>query len=238
LLRQSANANLLWQFGIKPAIDDIKKTLSAHESVSLRLQSLRQNAGTYVPVRVQKTLSSSISNSPLAQPSLVAAPDFQWQCLSKESKAVLGCQGRVREDINLGSEWSAYLQYFGINKVVGLAWELIPGSFILDWFTNAQERINSLTRLRTGGPFTEFRNFSASEKQVMVEGLYLIPGYSSTWGAPMQVPDGPMLVAKRATTTYSRYLKIPDVSGVVDLSTLGLFHLITSSSLILQRLLR
>lgn len=238
LLRNSANANLLWQFGIKPAINDIKAVLNAHESVGMRLSELRRHAGQFIPVRVRRKIPSSIDNSPLSVPDGSQSTKFEWQCSEKYSLGVISAFGRVREDLNFGDDWSAYLQYFGINKVVGLAWELIPFSFVVDWFTNAQERINELTRSRTGGPFCEIRNLCASEKNVLVEDLYCVPGYNYTLGMPMVTPNDPFVVATRHTTSYNRYNSIPDASGVVDLSTLGLFHLLTSGSLIVQKLFR
>lgn len=232
--KQSANAGLTYAFGIRPAVSDILSSLNAHKRVSERMRILRSSAGKFIPIRVSQELNSEYENDSLSPSSEASSDDFRWVTSSKKSTAHIGAWGRVREDLTFSDDWSAYLQYFGINKMVGLAWELIPYSFVADWFTNAQERINSLTRLRTGGPFAEITNISSSIKQVHTEDLYLIPGYDHSFGGYMKVPNSAQKLISRDTVSYSRFPYIPDTSGVVDFSTLGLFHAITGAGLIIK----
>jgi hypothetical protein len=126
------------------------------------------------------------------------------------------------------------LQYFGVGKIIGLAWELIPGSFLLDWITDAQEKINDLTRLRSGGPFCGIRNVCASLKQELRENLFLNPGYEPTVGIQISQPSDPVHIASRDTVLYSRYREIPQTSGLVDISNLGLFHYAKLGELVFQ----
>lgn len=234
LLKGSANANLFYQFGIKPAISDIQDVLSAHKRVSERLKLLRSNAGRYVPIRVKDELFSSHSNELLETDDTY---DFLWTMRHKKSVAHIGGWGRVRSDLQFTDTWSAYLQYFGINKMAGLAWELIPFSFVVDWFTNAQERINYYTRDRTGGPFEELCNIWSSTKQETVTELNLVPGRVPWLGSNTNIitPSSGTPFLEKKETYYTRSPFIPETSGVLDFSALGLFHAITSGSLILQR---
>lgn len=233
LMKGSANANLFYQFGVKPAIDDIKDVFLAHKRVSERLRLLRSNAGRYVPIRVKDEIFSSHSNE------LLEADDtlqFEWTMRHKRSIAHIGGWGRVRSDLQFTDTWSAYLQYFGINKIAGLAWELIPFSFVVDWFTNAQERINYYTRDRTGGPFEELCNIWSSVKQESLTELNLLPGRVPSLANTFIVdPSSPRAILERVVSQYTRNPFIPETSGVLDFSALGLFHAITSGSLILQQ---
>jgi len=236
IAKRSSNAHLTWAFGIVPAISDIIDALDAHSRVSKRMKYLRENAGTYVPIRVKQELSSDYDPSPPSSNfGSGLSANGEWITSKKVSTAHIGCWGRVREDLNYTNDWSAYLQYFGINKVVGLAWELIPFSFVVDWFTNAQERINKLTRLRTGGPFCEFVRLCHSLKTVHSEDLYLIPGYDHSFGGEMIEPTASQVIASRDVIHYERSSGIPDTSGVLDFSALGLFHLLTGAGMIIQR---
>jgi hypothetical protein len=126
------------------------------------------------------------------------------------------------------------MQYFGLNKVLGLAWELVPFSFVVDWFTNAQERINYYTRLRTGGPFIDIRTPCYSIKQTLTEDLFITNRGKNMLGWHGVSTDNPFKVARREVKSYVRTTKCPDTSGVVDLSTLGTFHAVTGGALILQ----
>lgn len=219
-----SSGHLFYNFAVKPAISTLEDSIRAHDVVSQKLNYLRRHGGQFVPVRVRTDLMSDIENNPLPSIDLDVETRFRWQISVKKTTAVIGAWGRVRRDIEWSDVWSAYLQFFGINKIVGLAWELIPYSFVVDWFTNAQERINELTRIEGPKPYTEFGRLWASEKKTLVEELYCIPGRSSVLTMPMTTPNAPFVVLNRETTEYSRFPRIPDSSGVVDLSNFTSFH--------------
>jgi hypothetical protein len=223
--KNGSNAFLSYNFGVKPAIKDIVDALEAHKVVSSRMRYLRENAGDFVPIRVRKKLTSEFLNTP---PSNASSWGRCIICNNKQTVATISAWGKVREDLNFGDTWSAYLQRFGVNQIVGLAWELIPFSFVVDWFTNTQEHIKKLTRLHTGGPFTEFRGMCASVKTSLQEDLLAIP--------PVYLTSlDPFVVASKVSTEYKRFLEIPEDSNFLDFSNLGSFHLAATGSLILQR---
>jgi hypothetical protein len=234
LAKGSSNKYLTYTFGIKPAIDDIVDTIDAHSKVSARLRYLRRNAGLFVPIRAKKEL---LSNCDYEYPSPVAGADdyIKWVTDKHSSTGVISALGKVRSDLSHASDWAAYLQYFGINKVVGLAWELIPFSFVVDWFTNAQERLNSLTRLHIGGPFVEFRNICHSVKLTHQETLVYVPGRDASFGGTCISPSSTTPLATRTVVDYQRNVGLPDTSGVIDFTGLGLFHAITGTALIIQQ---
>jgi hypothetical protein len=237
LAKDSSDSHLMYIFGIKPAIDDIISALEVHRKVSSRMKFLSAVGGRFVPIRVRKPLASAFENQTPTF-SLDGLPSYFFNCKVKRKIACISAYGRVREDLNFGDTWSAYLQYFGVNKVVGLAWELIPFSFVVDWFTNAQEHINQLTRLQTGGPFTEFRGLTASEKKELVEELYVTPFRNQSLGMNQISPLDPVKLGDFTQTDYRRYLTIPNDSSDFDWSSFGPYQLLASGSLLLQRALR
>lgn len=230
-----ADANLGYQFGVKPAISDIVSILNAHRKVASRMEFLARNGGRYIPVRVRQVLPGGYTNPALPTLASGEQSHLGWYAKDYSSVATIGCYARVREDLNWMSTWTAYLQYFGINKIAGLGWELIPFSFILDWFTNFQERINTETRLRVGGPFTEIRGLWSSVKKDKTEELLWVPGYNPYMQHYYSSPGSRTTAAIRRITEYSRDTTIPDQSGVVDLSSLGLFHYTSGASILIQR---
>jgi len=237
ILKKGANADLLYKFGIRPAVSDIVDTVHAHSKVADRMAFLRQNGGSWVPIRVKQELLADSSNQVIAPLAPGVSSQYVSQCDFRKTTGTISAYGRVRPDLDWNDTWSAYLQYFGIDHMVGLAWELIPFSFVVDWFTNAKERIDHYTRLRTGGPFSSIRGLSASLKQETRLRLMMNPGYIPSKAAQISKPDSPITLATLSTVSYTRYNQIPETSGVVDLSTLGIFHGVTSGELILQRYL-
>jgi hypothetical protein len=236
ILLEGTNAHLLYKFGVKPAIQDIRHTLNAHHTVTERLKDLSSFAGRYFPIRVRKT--SSKEEYPYAPHPNPGSLEFTSQVTSQKSVSSIFGMGRVRTDINEASKWRAYAEYFGLNKVVGTAWELIPFTFVVDWFTNAQERLNDLTRIRLGeGPFMNVTSIGHSVKRVCTTDIIMYPGHHPASPTILFVPQTPIPVCQVDTVEYVRSPSLPDTSGVIDLSTLGLFHGVTTAELIIQRVL-
>lgn len=237
----SANAWLSYNFGVKPAINDVKAILNAHSNVSTRMNYLSSNRGSYVPIRVQHSIDSPVSNV-LPTPVGGSSSYMYVHRVHKNSKAHLGCWGRVRDDLSYNDSWKAYVQYFGIGKVLQLGWELIPFSFVVDWVTNAQESVNTISRkfLPSFSPFAEIKALSASVRE---EEKFTInffadtdPGGDGGYISPRRFRS--LHIADATISSYNRFSRIPTTSGVVDLSTLGSFHAIASGALVIQRALR
>jgi len=234
LTRNSADTYLGYNFGVKPAIDEVVNIFTAHRRVQSRLNFLRQNAGSYIPVRVRHTLPSGISND--TDPSGNSGVGIY--CDAKSVTGVISCQAQVRNDLSFSEDWKAYVQHFGLNKFFGLAWELVPFSFVIDWVTNAQEYVNKLTP-SLGSPFYNIRGVSHSVKEELDESLRISPTfYHSDWDGKQLNLASPLTVASCKTTTYKRYPRLPTTSGVVDFSTLGTFHFLASGSLLIQKLIK
>lgn len=230
--REVAGKHLGYKFGVRPAIEDVGHTIAAHNRVTNRMNYLKSNGGKYVPVRVRRILPSSVVNEPPGPN--YGNTTFYTLCSAKRTVATIGGYARVREDLTGADTYRAYLQHFGVNKVVGLAWELVPFSFVLDWFTNAQERINSLTRIDIGGPFVGLTHICSSYKEELHETIYMDPGYDPITQMTVRPLGEGIACFHKHTTSYTRIPGLFDTSGVVDLSTLGSFHAITGAELILQ----
>jgi hypothetical protein len=227
--------DLFYKFAVVPAIHDVKATLDAHRKVGGRMEYLRQNGGSYVPTRVRDILVSPHVNVP---PAPIFGTTNPTNCfvtmLEKKSTATIGAWCRVREDLNWNDDWSAYLQYFGVNKMIGLAWELIPCSFVLDWFTDTQEILNNQTRLRVNSPFVSIKGLCASVKKTTKLELRLNPGRNNSVGYNVLEPSDQIVIGNKRIDSYSRFSSIPETAGVVDLSTLGLFQWATLGELTLK----
>lgn len=234
LLRSSSNAHLFYNFGIKPMVKDIRDTFSAHRRVTDRMSFLLRNRGAFVPIRASiiKTIET---------PSVDINETYMQLATIRGSYTVslhIGAHGRVRRDITANDAWRAYLQYFGINKVVGLAWELIPFSFVVDWVTNVQESINKLTRIDIGSPFNEFHGFTCSSKLVESSPVILTDGVIQTLASTVTTDTGYTRIGNSESSVYERMLSVPEDLKLVRMSDLGFFQLMTGGALLFQRLLR
>jgi len=232
LLRGTSSGIVQYKFAIEPAIQNVRDALSAHQVVSQRMDYLRKHKGQFVPIRVGRKFSSDFSNDSISNPS--SGYTLYKHVSERTAIGRASCLARVREDVSLLKPWQAYLEYFGVNKVVGLAWELIPFSFVIDWFTNAQERINSLTRIRVSNPFSEIININYSQKFLTKYDLKVNFGSTCPGIAGGQIPvefRGPHTVGNIISSSYQRGLMPFDTTGVWSPSNLGVGHAITSGAL-------
>jgi len=233
-VRETASAHLNFKFGVVPAITDLRSTIAAHSKVQSRLDFLNRHRGQYVPIRAKRTLPATFTPSTFTSPFL----DFGSVYRKAYTIATIFGMGRIRSDINEASRWRAYSEYFGLNKVVGTAWELIPFSFVVDWFTNSQERINSLTRIPLGeSPFMNLVSIGSSVKNVGSYDYVCNSGYDLTNGWSQMEPDSQFPCFSYEITDYTRDPFVPDTSGFVDLSSLGLFQAVTGGELLIQKFL-
>jgi len=232
--KEAINQHLAFQFGVVPAIHDIRATLSAHNSVEQQLFALSKHRGQYVPIRVRRGFPASFTPGTFTSPYLDFGSVLR-KCFTVGS--IFG-QGRVRTDINEASRWRAYLEYFGVNKVVGTAWELIPFSFVSEWFTNSQEAINKLTRIPLGeSPFMNIASVGHSIKNIALYDYVCNPGYDTTYGYPNMEPNSQFSCFSYAVTDYTRTPGFPDTSWFANLSNLGSFQASVGGELLIQKFL-
>lgn len=233
--RELIDRHLSFKFGVLPAIHDLNSTIASHSAVEDRLLYLNKHRGRYVPIRVKKKFPASFTPSDPSSYFL----DLQYALKDAFTVAHIFGQGRIRTDINDASRWRAYAEYFGLNKIVGTAWELIPFSFVADWFLNIQEKINELTNLSQLGesPFMNLTSIGYSYKNVAVYDYLVMPGYDLTEGFPNMEPSEPFPCFSFAITDYTRYPGFPDTSWFANLSNLGSFHYTAGGELLLQKLL-
>lgn len=226
----TASDYLMYHFAVKPAIQDAISILSAHSRVQARLNYLRSRAGKYVRVRVAQELP--VSMPPKAHPNNFAQATYSL-ITEASNVARIGGWGLVRTDFSHADTWQAYTQYFGLNKIAGTLWELIPFSFLLDWVTSAQEYVNSYTRQNTSGPFLSITATSASETIKQTTTGYIAGEWNGSVGM-YPIDRGPIVFGTREYTRYRRYAKIPDGSGVFDTSHLDFFKGSLAGALLLQ----
>lgn len=230
-----ANGNLLWQFAIKPAIHDIRATFDAHRAIDARIGYLSSHASSYVPIRVRRKNPSDISTDVRPTRPSQNPPTIWRECSEKKVVGSISAWGKVRSDIAVRPRWAAYIEYFGLNKIQGTIWELIPFSFVLDWFSNAQERINKLTRVQVSEPYTEIKNIAYARKSSELWDVFTShPG----WPNANTKPTSPTTLFSVEKSDYQRYIKCPGPGGFFTDPNLSVGKYASLGSLVIQRALK
>lgn len=233
--RSVASGYLGYNFGVKPAIGGVRSILNSFQRIEKRMQFLQERAGQWIPIRVKEVIPCSIEDNgwPSYDPNNVS---YVRKTVSKAVVASVSGLAQVRDTTNNPlSVWGAYKSLFGISDVIQLAWELVPFSFVIDWFTNTQERIDSIFKSKDS-PFVAIKDLTFTVKEEKIENAYVSPHfYRSSIQSYCDFTDW-TLVGTRVSKLYDRTFQCPDTSGVIDVSHLGTFHGLTFGALLFQRL--
>lgn len=234
VLKEGINSHLSYTFGVKPAIKDIGDMLAAHSEVEKRLAYLNEHRGQYIPIRASRKIPATFT--PGDRSASAYYLEFDSVLRDAYTKLVIFGLGRIRDDIHEASRWRAYTEYFGLNKVIGIGWELIPFSFVADWFVNAQEFVNSKTRIPLGeSPFLNLASIGHSVKNVSTFDYLCRPGYDPSNMMSLVTPSDPFPIFTYSVSDYTRVSGFPSTSLFDNPSSFGLFRGSIGIELLLQK---
>lgn len=150
LVKSSGNAYLAYNFGWRPMVSDMRKMVWVTEAVNKRLVVLRNLLahGIHRPLRIGVESNFGEDNVSLPfteEPPFDAAVDWKvhkwstaelwggtrWQ-MPESAKLLL----RSDEDLQKSK---AFRSVFGLGAHPAALWELIPWSWLVDWFSHIQD---------------------------------------------------------------------------------------------------
>lgn len=126
LSSKMSNAVLVTQYGIRPLVSDVLGSIEVLKQASDRPLYFRSNASTTDRLERRYTIYNSS-----------AKPESVVCTLDKRSSAwsLVELNNQVLHQT---------LGQFGFTNPLGVAWELVPFSFVVDWFFNVGEFLASL----------------------------------------------------------------------------------------------
>jgi hypothetical protein len=152
-IRAFSKGNLWWQFAAVPTIKDVQDILDKIKNLDKEIQKLIREANKVqtrhytCPITDRITLPSDIVRANVAyssdhpgwgmreetrwiqQPKYTAVMRFNY-----DASALQGLLGALRSRLNA----------FGVDALLSSIWEAVPFSFVVDWFINVGDIIESL----------------------------------------------------------------------------------------------
>jgi hypothetical protein len=153
--RGASNLYLEYSFGVGPVISDMKKVQSAMKTIRQKLQEeLKRGRRRLVSVHRSGGYTISYQSSTFVdygsthtfgnvKYSIRLDNDTKQVCTVRGYKAPLNNIAALRQADYL-------LSKFGVTGPASLAWELVPWSFVVDWFIDLRHITNTLDNLLTG----------------------------------------------------------------------------------------
>lgn len=123
--RRAAEHDLIWKFGIKPMISDIKAVLQVSDMVDRRLKTLIERNSRADGFVLKKHFTTPQNNV-----------GMQGEVASGSTVTTVRCKCRARYRFNDVSQLQGYLyaSQTGFTSIFEAAYALIPFSFVVDWF--------------------------------------------------------------------------------------------------------
>lgn len=153
--------HLGWSFGVAPIVSDMRKMSRAVASYKKRLHRAIASAGTEVSVHakcigsIQPFLGANKAGALPVGYSIGPDNGYYWTTLpEKDGNPLRVATVRGRRTVRFNSDVFSRLDYlmstFGGTGPASLAWELLPYSFVLDWFVDLSDVLNSIDNALTG----------------------------------------------------------------------------------------
>ena len=236
-LKELANGHLLYSFGVKPLITDIKALLNIRKKVRQRIAQLEARNGKTIRLAARgAVLTTTVPTSyAMNTTSTARAVDVtgRWQFTSQCTVSADVSSFFVLDNASQCKLWSSAL---GLSSPLTSIWELIPFSFVADWllpigdtFQRVEDKLGMHETIRS----VNITNYTWSTKHVAK-----LTNCSGTVRTSSVVPDWRGLRLPGPGGSYSSYTRgqgIPASPVLTAPSGWGINRVALSVSLILQK---
>lgn len=214
---------LNFQFGWKPFIGDLQKLHNLMQIVRTRIEYLKSTYGKETRISYQKSFDvpSGAPSSKLDANSLLYT--------RRSYRGIFHCTGYLThylENLNgIEGLFRAAAGALGLNNPLGVVWEAIPFSFVVDWFT----RIGSIVQHTAVQPFVGDWNVKKITWSFKVSGDWgCTQDFGSSWTPRVVTPF------QGTWSQYSRTVGLPVADSLLSSSALDLRQQALAAALIHQ----
>lgn len=155
LFKQAANYYLLYQFGIKPLVNDMMSMWSSLDRLKADFENFKISRPRVVTIRYK--LYGELFYLNTVEPTSGSTAVWYGGSFDGDASMVrYGIRYKERKPKNTNStldrmDW--LLRRFGASGPVSLAWELLPYSFVIDWFVDVGEILMGIDDFLIGPRF-------------------------------------------------------------------------------------
>lgn len=136
IAKGSASKYLELQFGWKPLLADIKAVALIGERIRAHQKFLQETENKYTSSAATQTISETPAWSSVYAGGSGPTWKYRPELVEISTKATFSLDIMRTEALARWSFWDLYLQGLGANDVVGALWDLVPYSFVVDWFVH------------------------------------------------------------------------------------------------------
>nr|QDH86897.1 MAG: hypothetical protein H1Rhizo25914_000001 [Leviviridae sp.] len=215
--KTAANNFLLFEFGVKPMISDIKAVVGLSEAVDKRIKHLIDVNGRTTQLAMDKFVelttpfSFFISNNSISSNVLTDYTGRRGQDQGVVFERISGRQsfhlgGRLTQDLEdlraANAKLKGLVAASGFNRPGRIIWNAIPYSFVVDWFFSVGKLIDTIAVQPFGGKY-DVSHVMWSVKSEATYKVYV------TWGSAGSFVPNEEFVGTARVKIYERYTGFP-----------------------------
>jgi hypothetical protein len=204
---------LIYNYGIRPFVSDFGEILQTQRYVSEKIAKMKRMAGKQTGGVKHFTLPSTVSAFTAVSQVQQIAKTQSWTTTTGKCQAVFYCRYKTPVDIQIPSASALMQDYLGIRKFGDVAWDVLPFSFVLDWFVNTQSWV---------------RNFNVNN--IHLDAEFSFAGYQCkdvivSQGSPVDYAGGSLGSPTVTTSVFTRGCGGPIVGSGGETTFSNRFHL-------------
>lgn len=229
--KSGASAWLEYQYGWRNLAADIRALALVYQEADRHAEFLRKTRAKFVGMSHSQTdvcpLTLSVGNSGYSAGNATLSAIFT----KSERKAVFSLDVKRRESDRVWSQTDLVMQRLGTTQVVEALWDLVPFSFVVDWFLHVDDWIRLNPAMWNS---FDLRNVGYSVKET----ISAKPCVRVRAGVPGDYADN--AVEGSESIVYKSYTRTegfpPSTQGVGLFGALSYSQLLDGVSLVVQRL--
>lgn len=203
LLYQASNGFLLAEFGVKPLIREVSSMFDALDAVINRITFLARTVGAEFPCRYGQEFWVTKPDI-LGFTDTVSGHQLVTKFTGITTRIKFGSTIMVKNqlvglDTFLGN-LNAYLAVIGFGRIATFAWDLVPFSFVVDWFFQVNRFLDRHVQAKAFGGALRVVHAGTSHSAKTVCNV--------TVNCP-ELVDGSQVVGSVVLNDYSRQVGIP-----------------------------
>lgn len=146
-LADMANMHLLYSFGVAPLVKDVRSAFNLNRQIVNRRDMLRKR--NLKPTKLLARGFSSLDEH-WTEPDIVSSGDWTASVKASGTATVKTCVSAICTAFynvdNPSTNWKLVSQALGLTSPLSTTWELIPFSFVLDWFIPVGDALKECER--------------------------------------------------------------------------------------------
>lgn len=210
--REAASQTLMYDFGIAPLIKDCAGLMNTYENARSALSQFNEKGAVS---QLRRSCVANVVSATWTSSSSYDILTWKAHVFRTQAECTYSLKEHVLDDLG------GIPEYFGLRATPGKLWDMVPFSFVVDWFTNVGDVLDSLdTKCRASMNVTKYMETLTSE---CIKVVFCKPYYNSydlTWIATdLKEPEDALWVkyikpyyGDRVPLAYSRstsYERVP-----------------------------